>query len=1450
MKKKYLFFIFVFISIIAISPISAEDSGNFTYLDNMIKENSDETINLNKDIQLNVAEMANYTNGIVINKTVEINGNGHTINGSDGWGNFVRIFNITSSGQLILKNITLAGGHGPHVKIAESTYSYGGAIYNTGSLTLINSIIKENSLQSLTESVVFGGAIYNNNANLTVINSTFIGNFAINGGAIYGEATNLIVDNSVFALNTGLFGYTICLEDTKESGKSRFNIINSNFTKNILHPIVVNQGPYVIYFLNVDGGNISNCSFIENQFSVIGIRNNQEEITNKTIINISDNLFDKNKDMTSIHILSTKCQDAFKININNCNFTNSENSNSITSANANNITVDNCIFENNTGTPIINIGNMDILNSKFINNTNLLKYNDDRVGGAIFTSSSVYDFLTLDEAIMNIINSTFTQNSANKGGALYIEHNATVNIVNSNFTENYCEGVTALGGAIYNSGHNTSIFNVRFENNHVPFDGFSKTKGGAIYNTYSIYLDSETDKEYKISGNINIKDSIFINHVAHEGGAIYNDDYSLMISGSNFTNNQAYNGGAIYNKNISQINNSIIKNNKATYGGAIYTSNNLTISSSEINDNSASSDGGAIYSTLNLIIEYTTFNSNNALGNAGAIFNKNGKIHLKNTTFDSNYLDMYYKNGGAIAIIDSNITIENSNFMYNTALLGFTSLSEGGALSCENSNVTIINSLFDGNTAFIGGTIYLDNTNFKMFNSSISNGESSMGSAGIYAVNSKVLINNLTFNNNDGGAIGLSNSNYEINYSNFYSNEAPNGAAINLDKSNGIINNSKIINNTAETSGVIFVGEENTVLIDNCTFQSNIAKSGGAIYNQGKLYINNSVFENNTVNAGYSYVSTGGAISSDGKLYINNSVFKNNLAVGNDHYVSTGGAISILEDYSLISNSLFINNTAGYGGAIINYEGSIFINHSHFINNTADLEGGAVINFDTLSIISSIFENNTAKKNGSAIFSESNLNVSYSVFLNNTVYINGTQASLNQNWWATNENPYSKYVNIAIDNWIIMNFTILSCREGVVSVSLNHILTKNGEIQNLLNPELLPKRIAVINYGNEVYEDYLNEFAALNLNISSNSTNITASIDGVTLSLTTINFTDTHIKANNIIKLFKNGTQYVGYLVDENGVGIGNKTVQIEINGVIYNRTTGNDGKFSISINLNPGKYNVNVTYSGCECYGNSSTINLITVLSTIESEDLIKFYRNDTHFVAIFVNGDGSPLANTNVSFNINGRVYNKTTGGSGVATLNIYLNPGNYIITSTNLINGEMKSNNVTVKSTIESEDLIKYYLNGTQFVAKFLNGDGSPLANTNVSFNINGVFYNKTTNGDGIATLNINLNPGDYVLTSVNPINGEMKSNNIKVLPLLSAEDLTMNYGENKEFKATLVGGNGNPIKGEIITFNVNGVFYNAITDEKGIASLKINLLPNNYIITSYYGDISTSNTIIVK
>ena len=97
----------------------------------------------------------------------------------------------------------------------------------------------------------------------------------------------------------------------------------------------------------------------------------------------------------------------------------------------------------------------------------------------------------------------------------------------------------------------------------------------------------------------------------------------------------------------------------------------------------------------------------------------------------------------------------------------------------------------------------------------------------------------------------------------------------------------------------------------------------------------------------------------------------------------------------------------------------------------------------------------------------------------------------------------------------------------------------------------------------------------------------------------------------------------------------------------------------------------------------------------------------------------------------------------------LSINLRPGNYTITS--YYESLEIGNKVEVLPTLVTSDISMKFQDGTKFIAKTLDGQGNPLANQNLTFNIHGVFYNATTDSDGIAELNINLMKGKYIITS---------------------------------------------------------------------------------------------------
>ena len=335
------------------------------------------------------------------------------------------------------------------------------------------------------------------------------------------------------------------------------------------------------------------------------------------------------------------------------------------------------------------------------------------------------------------------------------------------------------------------------------------------------------------------------------------------------------------------------------------------------------------------------------------------------------------------------------------------------------------------------------------------------------------------------------------------------------------------------------------------------------------------------------------------------------------------------------------------------------------------------------------------------------------------------------------------------------------------------------------------------------------------------------------------------IIVDDIIMYYKNGTKLHITLKDNKGYNLADTPITVTINGVSYKKTTDKNGVVEMNINLRPGVYTATVAYAGNKTIGANSVDAKITVLSTINGNNITKMYQNGTHFSATFVNGQGKVLANTKVTFNINGVFYTRQTNAYGTANLNIMLRPGHYILTAYNPVTGDEQGFSIDVKSLIETSDLTKYYLNASRFQATIYNKDGSLAVNKNVTFNINGVFYIRTTDSNGVVSLAINLRPGDYIITTI--FDGLDIGNKVTVLPTLITKDLNMKYLDGSNFTAQTLDSQGKALANQTVSFNVNGVIYHRITNEDGIASLRIRLMSGEYIITSYWNNFQTGNTI---
>ena len=337
---------------------------------------------------------------------------------------------------------------------------------------------------------------------------------------------------------------------------------------------------------------------------------------------------------------------------------------------------------------------------------------------------------------------------------------------------------------------------------------------------------------------------------------------------------------------------------------------------------------------------------------------------------------------------------------------------------------------------------------------------------------------------------------------------------------------------------------------------------------------------------------------------------------------------------------------------------------------------------------------------------------------------------------------------------------------------------------------------------------------------------------------------DVHVLDNTFnLSSVEDSTAFIGKsgnatITDNSVEGDGEYTVDVsKINALVKDN-------YLIAANLT-GDASVNYNPETSIVYNNTPKMDKYFLIS----EGLEKYFGNKKPLEFTLLDSLCNPASNKTISIVINGKPYNRTTDANGTARININLNSGNYTVSAT--YENISQDANVTILPTIEGKDITKVFRNATQYEAKFVDVDGNPLKNTKVSFNINGVIYERSTDANGTAKLNINLPQGTYTITDINPVTGERFSNKVTVLSSIADNsDLTKYYKNDSQYVVKILGADGNPVKaGEVVTFNINGVFYNRTTNASGLVKLNINLRPGNYVITATYKGCSVANNITV-
>ena len=641
---------------------------------------------------------------------------------------------------------------------------------------------------------------------------------------------------------------------------------------------------------------------------------------------------------------------------------------------------------------------------------------------------------------------------------------------------------------------------------------------------------------------------------------------------------------------------------------------------------------------------------------------------------------------------------------------------------------------------------------------------------------------------------------------------------------NGInLYNLTFYNNVAEDATCVESWRDATLSVDCCTFIKNFSQGmdAGGISNRGHGSITNCVFIEN-----YAYRDGGAVRNHGGILTIQNSTFINNSAFGN-YDDSFGGAVYMWIGSIEISDCLFLNNYApDYGGAVHICKGrmesayaQVSIHNNIFINNSAKCGGAILLEGCEGAVFNNVFVNNTENTvflsdffiqyfnttindnwwgenspdwNTTLINLEvpssivtlnltvdpTELNVNESAVCTYDFYVGDAKANIPKRSIALSASG-GNLVNSTFFSSSIGNFTISASADNeVVEVDVTvkdnpFILTvedvekyfsgNESLIITLTDRELKPisNATVAISINGKTYSRTTNEngTASMAINLNSGVYDVTTTFDSCTVESKV--YVKSTVNGSDIVKIYKNQTQYQATFLDAAGSYLASGTVvTFNINGVFYERAVRDNGIARLNINLEQGNY----VLTAINPKTGENAANNVTVLASITNNtDLVKYYRNDSQYEVTVLGADGNPVgAGESVTFNINGVFYNRTTNSNGVARLNINLQPGDYIITAE--YNGCRVSNNITVLGVLYAKDLVKKYGDSSKFKVSLVDGVGNPYAGQNVTFNINGVFYTHLTNEVGVAHLDINLQPGEYIITS--SYNGSNIANTVKV------------------------------------------------------------------------------------
>ncbi|ADC47350.1 adhesin-like protein [Methanobrevibacter ruminantium M1] len=742
----------------------------------------------------------------------------------------------------------------------------------------------------------------------------------------------------------------------------------------------------------------------------------------------------------------------------------------------------------------------------------------------------------------------------------------------------------------------------------------------------------------------------------------------------------------------------------------------------------------------------------------------------------------------------------------------------------------------------------------------------------------------------------VNNSTVKFNNILFANGNATLGGAI----YNGSAVNCLFINNTAQDGGAIYYG---SALV--CDFINNSAsRNGGAIYSGGAV---NCSFINNSANLG-------GAAIYDSLFAVNSTFVGNTLASSNP----TGG--SATTDVSVVSFNPIttyipsppsMTGSIGWGGAVLDFTRPVIYtdyNETFYLLTNFTLQQDGFNNYGNVQLTGRdlVFKSlypYSGNYSMALIISGQIFTPTYVLGENDTYEahfkLNGLSLGLHM-VYAYVDFGYPEYYSyrigggymdrVAYDRTAEIIFPILINKTVEISSSnLNKYYGGTGKYTVTLTDGGNPIANANLNVSlaGKTYplKTNANGQASMDINLTPGTYEAVCTYDGVSQRSNII--VRSTINLQNLTGIYQNAKVNATFL-NAAGSPLANTKVSFRVGSKTYSATTNANGLATANVDLAAGTYDV----IAINPVNNEQKTSKLTISKAKSSISLSSTSNNDK----VTLTASLSPsTASGNVTFNLNNKNYTaKISSGKASQTIT-GLNEGNYTANAyysgDSNLNSSSASTKVVVKIVIPTKIIYKNMTTGpvaksdgrigNYFCVKLVDGSNNALTGLPIKIGFNGKIYDRTTDSNGEARLQINLANADIYTFAIcylgdddhqasfevakidvnkkypkpNSANGNSNGvpaqetiSNTKLKTYIQYSNMTTKSVLKSDgrvgdyFEVKLLDNNKKAMANVPIKIGFNGKIYDRTTDSNGGAKLQINLLkPTTYTFAiAYLGD----------